>query len=169
MSGQIVVTRAIQSIDFALVPGPLTPDYYRPVQSVPWGVFNIPYFGVMFSETEECHIEQDPFDNDQYYEVCGPVPHYQGLSPIDYIFNPALDITLTSHTTSFTNCSLTPAMAAPFPRYDLSQLRYYDPTFNPSFECAGIELTYRIDHPTKNSDQEIQIDKLYKIGTLAVP
>src|SRR4029079_4498043 len=107
----------------------------------------------------ECIWVQDPYDPDQYYEQCSIVQNPLGLSSVDYLFNPDLDITLTSGTGGFTGCGMTPKFAAPMTRYPLWQL----PSLNLPFSCAGVEFTYRINHPTKNSASEIVVDKLYPI------
>jgi hypothetical protein len=165
LSGSITITRPSQSIDLALFSGPLAPDYYRPVQTIPWGVFNLHRVAWQFdSGHEECIWVQDPYDPDQYDEQCSIVQNPLGLTSVDYLFNPDLDITLTSGTGGLTGCGMTPRFGAPMTRYPLWQL----PSLNLPLSCAGVEFTYRINHPTKNSASEIVVDKLYPIRSVVV-
>jgi hypothetical protein len=172
MTGQIVTAQQIDMGDFALSTGPQAPDFYRPVQTIPWGVFNLtqPPTLLVSNYTTGCY--------DDYGRIlyCQESADY-ALAPPSYVLNPNAGVTLKSVKTAFIYGNLGPSSFV-----DSSQLTdsyyYYQAWcsdyYSYNYPCGqeqvwggnpqtvGLELTFEINGQPLYADKEFVVYKEFQ-------
>ncbi|MGF1637230.1 MAG: hypothetical protein ACFCUU_09165 [Cyclobacteriaceae bacterium] len=167
--GRIIKTNNVLEISLALNPGPLSHNYYRPVQTIPWGVFNLtskPNLEVSFEDSYNC--ANDLFNIG-----------YTFNGSMDIVFNPNIGSKVQSKRVLFLyNNDLSRQSSwhdlnsinsyASYDDYSGSYVpKYQIPFAGNSFvpSAMALELTTKINTPVKNSDDEIVFYKVYPIHT----
>lgn len=157
MSGSITTTLPILSDDFALATGPSAPDFNRPVQTIPWGVFNLTTRPTMVEDrNQDCSWNSHYQEWDCTYDLS----MYLKNGQISYVFNPNVGMTLKSVKTAFTQ-----QYQGPTAFTDPASLNLWTYSYNsvPYFYLEGVavEITLEINSPTLYSDREIVIYRVY--------
>lgn len=163
-NGDMQLTRDIWVEDFTFNPSKTDlPEVYRPVQSIPWGVFNLENLLVLNVTSDNSGCEYDPWFGST---LCWDSYTYGLAEPLRYTFNPDpnLGMTLVS-----VGVSTNPASGfTPIADFNGTQFTYfYDPRgifFDDLPVAIYLELTLRINNPVRNSDQEIVVYKKYPVG-----
>ncbi|NMO21059.1 hypothetical protein HPC49_29035 [Pyxidicoccus fallax] len=170
MTGTITTAQQIDMGDFALSTGPTAPDFYRPVQPIPWGVFNLTDKPTMLVSgyASGCY---DDYGKILYCEEAGDY----ALAPPAYVVNPNAGLTLKSIKTAFIFHD------GPSSFVDSSQLSasYYwrqdwcSDWYSYNYPCyeygsggsrpysVGLELTFETNAPTRYADREFVVYKEY--------
>jgi len=152
--GSMQLTRDIWVEDFAFSPANTAlPEVYRPVQPIPWGVFNLnKLMKIRGTGFELDHV------NFTTLETFGLV------EPLTYTFNPNAGMTLVSVRVG-TGWGFTPIAIFNQSAYFY---RFTDNNTGNSNDNLPrdlyLELTLRINDPVRNSDQEIIVYKKYPLG-----
>jgi hypothetical protein len=176
MTGTITTVQQIDMGDFALSTGPAAPDFYRPVQPIPWGVFNLTEKPLMLVTAYASGCYND-YGKILYCEEAGDY----ALAPPSYVVNPNAGLTLKSVKTAFIYWG-----AAPSAFVDSSQLtesyswyeQWCDDEFWGNYPCSvysygtgrprsvGLELTFEINTQTAYADREFVVYKEYPADEL---
>ncbi|MDO7887664.1 T9SS type A sorting domain-containing protein [Hymenobacter cheonanensis] len=159
MSGDATTNFPFWAEDFALNQNKTnTPEVYRPVQPIPWGVFNL-------DGRPSYHVVQDRSgcEYDSYYGTNFCWDDYTvGIdNPVTYKFNPSplLGMTLTK-VEMRTNTMSDFVPVSDFDGYVFSY--YYDPRgiYNYTIpQAVYLKLTFHITNPVRNSDPNIVVFK----------
>ncbi len=166
LQGTISLTRQILALDLALSPGAAAPDFYRPVQRVPWGVFNL-----TTKPNVRKLIWDDYCEEDGYGTVFWCRWAYDFLvAPLSYVVNPDAGVTIQSVKTAFTNYGGPPtAFGNPGATYYGGDVQYYPYYYVRSQygawpQAVAVEVTLRISQPTRYSDRDLVLYKVYPPG-----
>ncbi len=164
LEGNIITNRQLIRLDFALTPGNPVPDLYKPVQPIPWGIFNLTSKAVI-NITYQRNCYYDGWFNQT---ICEDNNELRVVSNIGYVLNPSLNMHLVSVR------EVLMGFYGPEPYYytesDFANLvfRGYRDGFGGGTDYdfsmisdVGVELTFKITGPVKNSDDEIVIYKTY--------
>jgi hypothetical protein len=157
MTGTITTTLPILSDDFALATGPLAPDFNRPVQAIPWGVFNLTTKPtVVENRYQECYWNSHYSEWECSYDVWMTVKN----GHIPYIFNPNVGMTLKSVKAAFARQGAAPTVFMNPAELDVYEYSY---TSVPYVYLDGVvlEITMEINSPTRYSDRELVLYKVY--------
>lgn len=157
MSGQITTTLPILSDDFALATGPTAPDFNRPVQSIPWGVFNLTTApNVTEARTEDCVWNSHYNEWECFHDVDVSLTNGQ----ISYVFNPNLGMTLKSVKTAFTRQGSGPTTFTNPASLNIWEYSYTSVPYI-YLEGVAVEISLEINSLTRYSDRELVIYKVY--------
>ncbi|MFP2925762.1 hypothetical protein ACLESO_11200 [Pyxidicoccus sp. 3LG] len=169
MTGTISLEQQIDMGDFALHTGANAPDFYRPLQTIPWGVFNL---------TQKPVIHQNVWESgcyDDYGRIlfCRDSYDFYIDAPITVV-NPNAGVTLKSIKTAFT-FHTGPSLFVP--SNELTGYYYRDEQwctdwYNNNYPCSeyisgaypnavGLELKFEINSPTLYADREFVVYKEY--------
>ena len=183
MQGEVVLTRPIVAADLALFPGTSEPHYYRPVQPIPWGVFNLTRPLRMRSEshhhdiTENCNITLDSWVLDDVPYVFQPdagmqlksirVAFAYGDRGPSQLVDPA-DLRLQHYSQigwprETTELRSTPS-SSPHEEFGTPRKCPDRESISPNGAWAShiaVELKLQVLEPVLHSDQEIVVYKLY--------
>lgn len=170
MTGNITTVQQIDMGDFALATGPTAPDFYRPVQTIPWGVFNL---------NQKPLIHQTIWESgciDDYGRIISCRESYEfALAAPSYVVNPNAGVTLKSIKTAFIfNTGPTSFV----PSSQLTGSYFWDQQwctdwYNNNYPCSeytwgaypntvGLELTFQINAPTQYADAEFVVYKEFQ-------
>lgn len=162
MSGTITTSpQPIVATDLALSPGPQAPDFYRPLQTIPWGIFNLATSPVMRFVKKNWHCY-----GSLKYQTCGWDTDYHLKEDIAPILNPQAGLQLVSVRAAFTYSSQAPtALMDPL---DLEGMLFKKSYGWPYFvgpghvpSGVGVEIVVAPTTPTYYSDSELIIYKVY--------
>lgn len=161
LQGSISLTRQIVAIDLSLFAGAAAPDSYRPVQRVPWGVFNLtakPDWNSTWDwqGTSDCWSASDTYS----------------VAPLSYVLNPDAGITIQSIKTAFTHRDREPS---PFGTPGVTMKTYgecSEPFYHSWAEGLdpyriAVEVTLRINQPTRYADRDLALYKVYPVACAA--
>lgn len=166
LTGTLTTAAPMVQYDFALsTSAPNSPDYYRPIQNIPWGVLNI----VNSVSTYSVDNTLNPYFCWDRNENVSDIHTYHFGNPVSYVINPNIGMTLVS------------AEVQPI-RYDninfssLSNISnvafgsfYYDACYGQSSGftpfAMGIKFEFQINSPTKNYDNRLIFYKIYYLGS----
>jgi hypothetical protein len=171
MTGTITTAQQIDMGDFALSTGASAPDFYRPVQPIPWGVFNL---------TQKPVILQNIYASgcyDDYGTILYCEDSYDfALEAPTYVLNPNAGVTLKSVKTAFIYGRYGPSAFM-----DSSQLTdsyywrqdYCRDRWGGNYPCyeytsggipltVGLELTFEINAQPLYADREFVVYKEYQ-------
>ncbi|WNG16866.1 hypothetical protein [Cystobacter fuscus] len=165
MSGTISTTRQIFATDLALVQGPTAPDFYRPLNPITWGLFNLTQKPLLRALVyrDECI---DDYGMLRYCEQ----DYGFALGNLQYVFNPNAGVTLKSIKAAFTYSSGPSSFVAPA---DLGGSYYYradycnnnqlcwESRYGDWPQAVGLELVLQVNSPTLHSDSEIVVYKVF--------
>ncbi|MFP2928634.1 hypothetical protein ACLESO_26250 [Pyxidicoccus sp. 3LG] len=170
LQGNITLVQQIDMGDFALNPGPAAPDFYRPVQTIPWGVFNLTQKPTIHKTVRASGCVDD------YGQVlyCEDSADYVLNAPT-YVVNPNAGVTLTSVKAAFIFGRNGPSsFVAPnqlfaeyyfYQQWCSDEWSYNYPCFENSYgnnpETVALELTFQINAPTQYADTEFVVYKEY--------
>ncbi len=164
LQGTIALTRQILAADFALSTGAGAPDYYRPVQRIPWGVFNL---------TARPNVRVIEWENycpdDGYGTVFWCRWSYDFVTtPITaYVLNPDAGVSIQSIKTALTNYGAPPtAFGNPAVSSYAGDVQYEPEYYVRSMfgawpQAVAVELTLRTNQPTRYLDRDIVVYKVY--------
>ena len=174
LNGNITTVQQIDMGDFALFTGTLAPDFYRPVQPIPWGVFNLTQKPRILTTlwASGCY---DDYGRILYCEES----QSHALAAPTYVVNPSAGVTLKSVKTAFTYGK---NGASTFVDYSQLSGSYYwredwcTDWYNNNYPCnmytsgaapesVGLELTFEINSPTTYADREFVVYKDFPADT----
>ncbi|MFA0963551.1 FlgD immunoglobulin-like domain containing protein [Roseivirga sp. BDSF3-8] len=146
-------------IDFALSPGTQMADAYRPLRTIKWGVFNLNNIPVVDEHT----IYEEFYHS--YWGECETeesTTHDLDKSTFNYSFNTQSGMTLTSVKVAYTYRRKAPTSYYNIATQDVSAFSYYYNGFSsPGPNGIAVELTLSINSPTRYSDDELVVYKVY--------
>lgn len=158
LSGTIETQALLMRADFKTSPGGFSPDYYTSVQDIDWGVWSMEFRPrIQITRFEECR--EDWYDasltcynSHSIIEMAQPV--------IPYAFNSDIGLTIIKEEAAYvyTNQEGTDYMPfSTFYNYSYQSSYYHKPA------GMSIKITFRIDNPVVNSDDELVIVKTIPI------
>ena len=165
MDGTFSLTRQIIAADFALFPGAAAPDFYRPVRTIPWGVFNL---------TTRPQVRaiawQDYCPDDGYGTVYSCLRDYEfRLQPLSYLLNPGAGLTIKSIRAAFTHYGVAPTAFT-----DVTSLwggYFEDVQYVPYYYVrnqwgawpnqVALEIVLQTSAPTRYADREFVVYKTF--------
>jgi hypothetical protein len=171
LNGTITTVQQIDMGDFALNTGAAAPDFYRPVQTIPWGVFNL--------NTEPTVLISNWSSGcyDDYGKIlyCQDSADYALAAP-SYVVNPNAGVTLKSVKAAFTYAQSGPSSFVPYNQLFESYSWYQswcsdwwsynypcsESTWGANPQAVGLELTFEINSPTLYADHEFVVYKEYQ-------
>lgn len=171
MTGTISTVQQIDMGDFALFTGPTAPDFYRPVQTIPWGVFNL---------TQKPVIHQHIYASgcyDDYGKIISCEESYEyTLNAPAYVLNPNAGVTLKSVKTVFTYWNNGPGTFVPYNQLTGSYQWYQQwcsDSWSYNYPCSesswganpkavGLELTFEINGQPLYAEREFVVYKEYE-------
>ncbi|PQA59460.1 hypothetical protein C5O19_07365 [Siphonobacter curvatus] len=167
LTGTLTTPTQVVEYDFALSSSiPSSPDYYKPLQSIPWGVFNL-----------TSNVDMVAFDNSQTYYCADKQTYvtdystvYKG-APISYIVNNNLNMSLVSVQARTLNYPV--GGTGFFNIADIANIEFgsvgedncYGTYSNTTPMGLGIKFEFQINSPTKNYDNTIVLYKVYYFGS----
>jgi hypothetical protein len=165
LSGSIELTQAILATDFALAPGATAPDFYRPVQAIPWGVLNLSAQPkvLIYPWQNYCH-------EDGYGTVFSCIRDIEfRLAAIPLLLNPEAGVTIKSVKAAFTNYSdsptpfVDPATTATYFYEDVEYYPYYyvRGMWGQWPKAVALEIELEAVAPTRYADRETVVYKIY--------
>ena len=176
MKGEILTTKQIVSADFALTPGTTAPDFYRPVQTIPWGVFNFTRPPELLTTVWATGC----YDDYGYIYYCEDSYDY-ALNLTPYVFNPNAGLTLKSVKTAFTWWNAGPGTYSADPSQVTAsyyyRVDYCSDYYSYNYPCretqygaqpsgVAVELVFQVNSPTRYADSEIVVYKEYPYQTV---
>lgn len=148
-------------IDLFLKPGPMAPSTQRPVQKIPWGVFNMvtkpklacedhfTNWGEWRYNARTRQLEWNKLGEQYAYSILS------GTLP-EVIINPNLGMQLVTKKVKF----ITGVKSDAFTDYDFGSTGVIGPK-----DLIGLELTFKTNEPTRNWDSEIKIIRSLPLDT----
>ncbi|MFA0965063.1 T9SS type A sorting domain-containing protein [Roseivirga sp. BDSF3-8] len=158
LSGKITTTVPLLNADFKLSPGNQAPDKYSTVQAIDWGVFSALFPPrIQVTQVEECR-EDWYYGNLTCYNSHGVLEMHQQVMPYD--FNNDIGMSIVSMEAAYVWDNKEGFDYLPWSTFKTKsyQIGYYD-------EPDGIsyKITFKINSPTINSDDEIVMVKTIPI------
>jgi predicted small lipoprotein YifL len=157
MTGDAQTERPFWEEDFALSPGKTnTPEVYRPVQAIPWGVFNLDNRPTYHVTQDNSGCEYDPWFGST---LCWDSYSIGLDNPVTYKFNPAVGMTLTKVELR-TDQMPDFVSLADFNQYGFSYFYDQRGVYSSSIpQRIYLKLTFHINNPVRNSDPNIVVFK----------
>lgn len=158
LSGSITTSVPLYSIDLALkapATGGNPPDYYRPVQDLPWGVFNL-------TAKPQVKVVRTQICRTQSFVDCYFRTNYSPAAALSYVFNPnaGLDLVSVSYAYTFGNAR-EPTGYDASPTY-VAYARRGEPA-DPAPTGIAVKVVLRTRTPTLYLDDDLVFYKVYPI------
>lgn len=162
MRGTISTPRQIVAMDFALAIGPSGPDFYRPLQRIPWGVFNLRARPVM-------HVfAAEEFVTDYGTPIMSRGDYSFTNNPLSYVLNPAAGVTITSTKVAFVYGNAAPSPfdatasgSSGYVQYFCNGSPCYYQQWGDTPASIAVELKLHINSPTRYSDRDLVMYKIF--------
>ena len=145
LTGSIINTKLISRMDLKMSPGSHTPDRYSAVQTIDWGVFNL---------VSKPEVRVKRYQRYKYANIWMS-------GNLSYEFNNDLGMSIVKKEAAYIFSSDNGTAYLPF---DTFQSKTFSVGYAMVPKGISVRVTYKINNPVKNSDDEIVMVKNYPIN-----